>query len=69
MPKQNPFLSEYDYVMILLIGRHGNLSLAAQSYFRKSEIHIVDSEVATTWYAKNGLESMGNYFDNLKVRP
>jgi nucleoside-diphosphate-sugar epimerase len=69
VPKQNPFLSEYDYVVILLIGRHGNLSLAAQNYFRESKIHIVDSEVATAWYAKKGLESIGNYFDNFKVRP
>jgi len=55
--------------MILLIGGHGNLSLAAQRYFGGSKIHIVGSEVARLWCKKNAGELISNYFENLTVRP
>lgn len=55
--------------MILLIGRHGNLSLATQNFFREREIHIVDSKIAKAWCEKKGLQSISNYFESLKVRP
>ncbi len=55
--------------MIVIIGRRGNLSLAAQSFFREKEIHIVGSEVASEWCSKNGVQAIKNYFDNLEVKP
>ena len=55
--------------MILLIGRHGNLSLATQNLFREREIHIVDSKIAKAWCEKKGLQSISNHFESLKVRP
>lgn len=55
--------------MILVVGRHGNLSLAAQRIFGGSKIHVVGSEVARLWCKKDAGELISNYFENLTVRP
>lgn len=55
--------------MILIFGRHGNLSRAIQNYFSTESTHIVGSDLSSKWANSTSNDDIEYYLDSLEKDP
>lgn len=66
---KNKLISQYACLVIVLVGRKGNLSRALQREFYAEEIRIFGSDVANSWAIDGGDEQIEIDLESLEINP